>query len=205
MKNHIFIFVLGFLLINSSIKGQDSVNIGIGISLNPNLLFTNSETPYYSLTSPANFYLLINSSHFRLEPEVGFYSFSNRYAAEYGSDDYTSSILRIGIGLFYILPIESSFDIYFGPRFGFLLRSSTSRSYTGYYSSGEFKKTQTDFFMGICTGAEYFFSNHFSIGGEIQFNYLSLGNPEYTPQQGSSTNSTTVTFTNALMFFRWYF
>jgi hypothetical protein len=40
----------------------------------------------------------------------------------------------------------------------------------------EFNDSRDDYTYGITAGGEYFLSNHFSLGLDIQFNYFSLGN-----------------------------
>ena len=114
----------------------------------------------------------------------------------------TSTLFRLGIGLFRILPYDETFHAYIGSRIGILLSSSTS-SYTG---SSESSTSETDFFIGIAAGGEYLFSSHFSIGGEVQLNYVSFGEPSITPAPlTSSSQSQSIITNNALMFFRWYF
>jgi hypothetical protein len=111
-------------------------------------------------------------------------------------------MLRLGVGLFAVRPVDSSFNSYFGPRVGILSTSSTSSS-TG---SSESKTTETDFFVGFCLGGEYLLSPHFSMGGEAQLNYISFGNPDRTSGSAtSSTRSQSLFTNNAVMFFRWYF
>ncbi len=36
-------------------------------------------------------------------------------------------------------------------------------------------KSKTDFFIGPAIGGEYMFNKHFSLGGEINLNYISIG------------------------------
>jgi hypothetical protein len=71
----------------------------------------------------------------------------------------------LGDGVFYRLPTTASLTAYVGLRFVLLFRSK----------SGEFYESQedasaTDVSIGAALGREYFFSSHFSIGGEFQIN-----------------------------------
>jgi hypothetical protein len=60
-------------------------------------------------------------------------------------------------------------------------------------------------------GAEYIPLREISIGGEIDFNYVSFGNPDIsrTPPPTGTQSTTTLTrslvSTGALLFIRWYF
>jgi hypothetical protein len=71
--------------------------------------------------------------------------------------------------------------------------------------------SETDFMISGIFGAEYFPLREFSIGGEIDFNYVSFGNPDYTqtpPPTGMQTTTTStrsLVSTGALLFIRWYF
>jgi hypothetical protein len=60
-------------------------------------------------------------------------------------------------------------------------------------------------------GAEYFPLAELSIGGEVDLNYVSFGNPDISqspPQPGTqptTTRTQTLVSTGALLFIRWYF
>ncbi|HVO72865.1 MAG TPA: hypothetical protein VMT35_02480 [Ignavibacteriaceae bacterium] len=202
MKNKIISFIWFLLIVCPNIKSQDTLTMGVGISLNPNFIFTNSENVYYSLTNPTSFYLIFNISNIRFEPEFGYYTYSNDYNYDRSSETQAYSTLRTGLRIFCEIIMESSFKLYAGPRLG-LIFTSSKFSYTG---AEEEKTTELDFISGICTGGEYLFSQHFSIGGEVQLNYIILGEPESShPGFSSSSRSASETGTNTEVFFRWYF
>ena len=195
---------LALICLVSFAVGQESQSkVGIGVSLNPAAMFTSgSSTTLYLPVGLTNIYIpIMASANLRIEPEAGIYSMSSETS---GPSSYKSSStsLRLGIGLFYVQPVESSFDFYVGPRLGILSSSSTSGS-TGV---PDLKITETDFFIGACVGGEYSFSRHFSIGGEAQLNYISFGNPDWSGTPTTvSTRSQSAFTNNALMFFRFYF
>ena len=74
---------------------------------------------------------------------------------------------------------------------------------------------ETDINIGIVLGAEYFSISHFSVGGEVSFNYTTFGNPNITntfsppqtpPPSIESTQTTQYSYhTDALFLMRWYF
>ncbi|RCK72652.1 MAG: hypothetical protein IGBAC_0463 [Ignavibacteriae bacterium] len=193
MNHKLLLCILGVVSCLSTASGQESqTKIGVGVSLNPTaLLSTSTSSTLFLPVGLTNIYIpIMVSANFRIEPEAGIYSLSSETSSGSSTRKSSLSILRLAIGLFYVLPAESSFNSYFGPRVGILSTSSTS-SFTG---STEAKTSETDFFIGFCVGGEYLFSPHFSAGGEAQLNYISFGNPD----RSVFTN-------NALMFFRWYF
>jgi hypothetical protein len=209
MKINLSLIILAILLEFSSASGQESkAKIGLGISINPTAIFYISSTAdFYAPVSIASIYIpIIIKPNFRIEPEAGIFSHSYKYTSGTDISDHTLTEFRIGIGLFYVHSIDTSFSAYCGPRAG-ILSTSESSSYTYSYSgSEEYTSKEIDFFIGLCVGGEYLFSRHFSSGGEVQLNYIKYGNPERTPSTITSTNFTRSIFTNnCLVFVRWYF
>lgn len=203
MKTKLSILVLATLVGISLASGQETKGkIGIGVSLNPIAILGSGSTSIFLLpVGLSNIYIPIMAGpSFRIEPEAGIFTISTETTLGSSSEKSSTTLLRLGIGLFYVHSSESSFNSYFGPRIGILSTSETS-STTG---NSETKTSETDFFIGFCIGSEYLFSPHFSIGAEAQLNYISFGNPEYTPSQSSERTMNCFT-NNALIFFRWYF
>jgi hypothetical protein len=205
MKQTFLVSILGLICCLSFALGQESqTKVGIGVSLNPTALFSSgSSSTLFLPVGLTNIYIpIMASANFRIEPEAGIYSESSENTSGSFSSKSSSTILRLGVGLFYVRSSETSFSSYVGPRLGILSTSSTSSS-TG---SSESKTSETNFFIGLCVGGEHSFSSHFSIGGEAQLNYISFGNPDRTPASTTpSTRSQSVFTNNALMFFRFYF
>jgi hypothetical protein len=205
MKTKLVLYILTAVCCLSLAVSQESHTIiGVGVSLNPTALFsTSTSSTLFLPVGFTNIYIpIMVSANFRIEPEAGIYSLSSENTSGSFTSKSTSTMLRLGVGLLYVFSSESSFSSYVGPRLGILSNSSTSSS-TG---SSELKTSETDFFIGLCVGGEHSFSAHFSIGGEVQMNYISFGEPDRTPAQPTTSTRTQSAFTNnALMFFRWYF
>jgi hypothetical protein len=131
------------------------------------------------------------SSNFRIEPEIGYYRYS-------GSDEdweESYSILSIGCGIFSVTQ-KGKVDIYYGLRLG--LRS-TSYSYRYTWDGVDsVDESKTDFYIGPAIGGEYFFTKHLTLGGEIQLNYIFIG------QWDDGEGSESVIRTKPLIFVRWY-
>ena len=189
-----------------SVKAQDDpVRIGFGVG------FGREFTSVYVygvfeelavLTLPVEFADLsvtIRSKNFLFEPTFGYYSTTSSYT--YSSSDNREEIntsnLRLGTVLAYVNTNES-LNYYFGIDLGVVLTSHSSES--NYFGSTESTdKSKTDFFIGPAIGGEYMFSNNFSLGGEIQVNYISFGN-----FNDDSDFSTSAISTRGKIIIRWY-
>ena len=70
---------------------------------------------------------------------------------------------------------NESLNYYFGIDIGvFLISESSETNDNGNTETND--RSKTDFFFGPAIGGEYMISNNFSLGGEIQVNYISHGN-----------------------------
>jgi hypothetical protein len=204
MKHRILLCSLQTLLCLSMVFAQETrPRIGLGVSLNPTALLALSSTLVsFVPVGLSNIFVPIElSKEFRIEPEFGILTTSDEHPGGTAQVKSSSSLIRLGIGVLRVFPVDDSYNLYVGPRLGLLLTSSTSQS-------GSFPETgqsETDFYVGLVTGGEHMFSSHFSMGGEVQLNYVSFGTPTYTPSSPTGTQSRSMFTNNALMFFRWYF
>jgi hypothetical protein len=179
--------------------------IGIGVSLNPTaLLSTSSSSIMFLPVGFTNIHVPFDvGKNFRVEPEAGIFTYSYETTAGGSTSSSSTSIIRIGSGFFYQMPVDETFNTYVGPRVGLLFSTETSKSSS---SSTEYKTSETDFSVGLALGGEYLISPHFSLGGEVQLNYVSFGEPSVTPSSSTNATVTRSLFTNnALVFFRWYY
>jgi opacity protein-like surface antigen len=173
----------------------ESVKFGIGVTFNPSVVVgDNFEGPFLPVGLGDIYFPIIVTPQIKLEPQFGLFRFHSESANVDGRAEQTSTVLRVGAGLFYVLRPRASVRVYLGPRVVFV-RTSTSLQF-GTFDEDD---SRTDFGLGPALGGEYLFSSHFSLGGEFQFNYLSLGAPE-----DSNIDQNVIT-TNGLIFLRWYF
>ena len=195
------------LCLSTAFSQEEKGRLGLGVSLNPTALFSGSTTSTVFLpVGLTDIYLTLdNGKGFRLEPEFGIYSTSSESStgAPYASSSSSSaSLIRIGTGVFGMFLRDSSFNAYAGPRVGVLLTSQTSQSGT----SPETTTSESDIYVGFSLGGEYYLSPHFSLGGEVQLNYIKFGEPKRDPASTTLSTSTRSMYTNnAVMFFRWYY
>jgi len=181
---------------------DNNLQLGLGVSLS-------SELSMYSvygeigeqqiITQPinmANFSMIIKGSFFRFEPILGYFTTSSDYSGVGYSSERSNSNVRLGAVIaFNNDPIESV-DFYYGVDFGFIL-SSYSR--TSSISNESTDDSKTDFFIGPAVGGEYMFNRHFSLGGEINLNYISFGQYD----SGNGTSEWAIS-TRGVIYLRWY-
>ncbi len=208
----VFFSLISVVLLSEAPAQQLTTRVGFGVSLNPVALVNlSSASALFLPVGLTDIYIPIQiGNNFRLEPDAGYLSMSTEtkypqttYSPAYSSNS-SNSMTRIGLGAFYVMPVDTSFRSYVGPRFGLLFTSSESSS--TYPGSTNTSSDETDFYLGLAAGGEYMLSTHFSVGCEVQFNYVNLGEPSVSPAQPtSSTQSGHMVTNNALMFLRWYF
>jgi len=181
---------------------DNDIQFGFGVSLS-------SEYSVYNFSSyledwnievlpvdMANFSIIIKGSFFRFEPSVGYFTMSSDYSGGGYTFERSSSNIRLGaVVAFNNDPIESV-DFYYGVDFGFIFSRS---SYNSSISNESTDKSKTDFFIGPAVGGEYMFNKHFSLGGEINLNYISIG--DYDSEGESSGWAVS---TRGQIFIRWY-
>lgn len=194
-----FIFIIIFLCISGISLGQEATKtetkIGIGIAIiDMEKLFEVSMGTgmgmFATITVP------ITSPGFRIEPEIGYFSFSQDFTSGGTNVEQSLSSFRIGVG---ILPqrMYGDFTLYYGGRVGYISQKQTSE-----VGSNKEEETTSGFFIAPTIGGEHNFSDHFSIGAEAQLVYGSLTNKEDDRDEDVDIS---LIDTRGLIFFRFYF
>jgi hypothetical protein len=227
--------LVAMLLLCSPLTAQDTLRyrLGAGISVEPALFGqtldyypTGSGSGYFITTpvfsvSPYYIYIPVTLTRkFRLEPRFGIYSFSTETSNSINPSQPSKNDIRltnIGLSAEYVIPAGEKFQFYVGPRASLNLITYTYTNYYYYetiaYNGGAVtvNDSETDFMISGIFGAEYFPLAELSIGGEVDLNYVSFGNPDISqspPQPGTqptTTRTQTLVSTGALLFIRWYF
>jgi hypothetical protein len=181
---------------------DNNVQFGLGVSLSSELSSLRVFSEFGEvqiLTQPlnlANFSMIIKGNFFRFEPSLGYFTISSDYSNDGYTYERSSSNIRLGAVLaFNNDPIESV-DFYYGIDFGVII---SSYSFTSNVSDQSTDDSKTDFFIGPAVGGEYMFNKHFSLGGEINLNYISIGHYDSEGESSSWAIST-----RGLIFLRWY-
>lgn len=194
MKRSIFILLLVTLLLASyQLQAQDRKSlIGIGISMGKEIISSNGSV-LTLFDFPSIYVPIIISSKFRLEPGIGFY----RYSGSGTNWEESTTILSLSFGIFAVTR-KDKVDIYYGVRNGLIC----TWDYDRYDWNGveRYERSKTDYYVGPAMGGEYFFSKHFSLGGEVQLNYVFIG--QWDGGDGGGTEGGIRTKT--LIFVRWY-
>ena len=195
-----FICIIIFLCISGISLGQEATKadtkIGIGIAIiDMEKLFEMNMAggigSYATITIP-----IITSPSFRIEPEVGYGSYSQEYTVMSINVEQSVSMWRIGVGIF-PQKMYGDFTLYYGGRIGYISQKQTEK-----VGSDKNEETNSGFFLAPAIGGEHNFSDHFSIGAEAQFVYGSLTNEE---DDRDVDIDISLFDTRGLIFFRFYF
>ena len=207
MRARLWLSLVAVLACSATANAQTDVKVGIGISINP-LAQTSSLGEDLTTTVPGGlfaFYVPINiGEKFKIEPELGYVRAKTKVSTTGSSTEQTLTQWRLAAGLFYMFPQKASLTPYIGPRVGIVKSSETQKFDTSRVIFVD-KVSQTDFFLGLALGGEYYFSSHFTLGGEFQFNYVSIGEHSEEDVPPSTITDGDLFSTNGLLFIRWYF
>lgn len=177
----LFIFVI-------NVKTQDDpMRLGFGVGFGQGYNFFGGEE-FSVITLPidfTDFSVVIRTKNFRFEPTFGYFSSSYKNTISQITYESSSSNLRLGTVLAYATAI-ASMNLYYGINTGVILSSEKNES----SGSSSTDRSKTDFFVGPAIGREYMFSENFSLGGEIEINYISIGNFDDDSDVSSSAVST---------------
>ena len=183
---------------------QDSETCyGIGVNFAKDFVYANVGEDFSIVSLPydfSNFSVIIRGEKYRVEPSCGYFRLSSSYSGPSSSSEYTSSNWRLGLSLA-SNSTTGSMHHYYGISVGFIF-SSISGEYSSEFFSDKEDDSKTDFFIGPVLGGEYNFSEYLSLGGEVQINYISLGQYDHDSDEDISVWAIT---TRAIIVLRWYF
>ncbi len=192
--NHLksFLCLSLLLLFSISLNAQDNrmrIGFGVGFSKEASVIIGDES----SLALPidlANFTFVVRGKSFRFEPNIGFFNLSATTTGYMGTEvDASLSNYRLGAVIAYANAI-ASMNLYYGINIGVILSSISVDSDS---------ESKTDFFVGPAIGGEYMFSDNFSLGGEIQINYIKIGNFD-----DDSDDSMSIISSRGMIILRWY-
>ena len=197
------------LLSASTLGAQDTAKtmFGLGITFNPGALLLPGESDALLTQSGFNNILVpIRMSKLTIEPEFGFNRTSVQREVQTGPATFTTirskvAFKRIGVGVLKHLARREGLEPYLAPRAGFIFASAEEPA----SATTTVKSSVTNFYFTGAGGGQYFFSPHFSLGGEAQLTYTKLGEPKVTgitaPASGQSGSTIT---TLGVITIRWY-
>ena len=208
-RQFLLAFPLALLLAAAPATAQDASypRVGVGISVSnasPSTSLLAGEATV-SLPTPSLLIPIDVSETLRIEPVLGYSRITTSREIDAPDDDLneettTLTSLRIGVGAFAKASRGNDTNLYFGGRVGY---NRVSRSIDD--DDEEESTNASGFFIGPTVGGSYFFSDFFSIGGEVEARYSNIGTSE--EEIGNFTVSedvTTITLRPSLVV-RFYF
>jgi hypothetical protein len=215
MKKYFALFiatalVLMFVTISTAQEKNESkttVKWGLGVSSS---IFSISSLNYYipPYQSTAISIPIYFSNQFKIEPFVDYGNYQNE--SKPGSiydekDEFKYHTITIGSGIFYSKEIIDT-RIHFGTNIGYV-NQYYYQNYEGGISSYSTEHKGNGILIAPSIGGEYFFSNHFSLGSEVRFEWSELDsdNSQIDSMIENKYKSSTNRFTTSgLVFVRFY-
>ena len=202
MKHNVILILLGFILA-ANLPAQDSskVKLGLGFTLVDFRDLGNTFFSYHYF-SPNFLVPVILFEKVRIEPSIGYY---NRFMKfEYPNEDHFYQLedknLHLGIGLFYLLK-QKKFAYYLGTYYTYIFSEEVNKD-----EDGDEPTKGDGFALGPAFGTEYFFNPHFSLGGEVRFQYLNIDRVEKNKDGEKTRDIFYHSFiTRAIIMLRFYF
>ena len=186
---------LSFIVLISTAFGQSKFGISIPLGGAINLFVGDG-----IVSLPVSFItprITLQSDARKIEIGIGFIRTNSK------SDDpdftFESNVtsLNLHVGVSKVTKFDDS-AIYIGGQIG-IIRNSSSSSFSSSFGSDSNEESFNHWFLGPILGGEHFFSEHASLGGEVQFNYIKIGQVENSNSSGSLIS------TNVVLLFRFYF
>ncbi len=216
MKKLIWVFMCIFMLFSlsnlvnaQSAAGMERMRIGLGVAIGKEILpidIYDSSIMLQTVDFPDIYVPIQVSPGLRIEPYIGYWRYSYTNKCPSYTSKYKYSIMNIGVGVF-LTTWCGPVDLYYGGRIG-MRKISQSSTYTN-ASTSESKYKQTNWAYGPAVGGEYFFTNNLSIGGEVQFNYIKVGDWERSDgdnnHEDECEESTSILATKVLLTVRWFY
>ena len=189
---------------------RPGLGVGVSLDLTPTSDFSLLGNLKFSARTVNLHFPISVGRTFRLEPMVGYAHESQKITVNGASIEASATVWRLGLGLLYQLRAHGDFQAYAGGRVGIRHRSQkASQSDPNNPPPQSVKASQSDKFIAAVFGGEFYFSPHFSLGGEAQLSYTDDGDikTSQTPPPGpgpTQTESGSQLETGGLIVVRWY-
>jgi hypothetical protein len=185
-------------------EGRQVTSVGVGAALGAEYVLT-GETWLAMMTVYVPIEL---GKYFRLEPDFGLGHLTEDSGTDY---EKSSTAIRFGIGAMYAWD-RGKVGLYAGMRFSLRIGVDKEQTTLVPFSSDSESETKevTHTSLGInlepCVGAHYFFSPHFSLGGELQLPIRFLNVYEaWDGEESEDAGMEVAVSTVVLMTLRWFF
>ena len=192
MRRSLLLALLAPLAFAPPLQAQDD---GFALGMGLRHLAVLSEDDLFDVLAPQVYFTIRGSESLMVEPSLGIFRFSNRYEDDFGSTDFTLTVLRLGLGFLFTSPAGGDGSLYWGPRIG-VGRVSESSSVSGPSSDTR----RTDFSLAGVAGGEFFVVPRLGLGGEVGLEYTRIGDDG----SGSGERTLSSFATIAELRLRWY-
>ena len=161
---------------------EEKIQFGVGVSYVP-FAVPGDIDGHFGTAGMTNFFIPMQfGPYIRFEPELGLFFKSYQEQLPDSSSTYMRTsdqqIVRAGFGVFYTRQPDKDFQFGIGARIGIM-----SSEYETHQNKAAIQDSDVHygvFYLGGSFSVEYFVSQHFSIGGELQFIHYSFGAPLVT-------------------------
>jgi hypothetical protein len=190
MKTIKYLLIFIVILLSNSLA-QDSGNDdksgtwGLGVTI-VDIYDYFSGTGYYATPLNPNIIIpIFFSSGLKIEPNFGFISYKNEIKNNSQTSNQTRTNIQrnvqFAVGIF-PYTTKGKFILYYGAHIGYIITSSENQWITK-FNDGTVDRNDdvikgNGYFFAPAIGGEYFFSDNFSIGGEVQLKYSSVKQKE---------------------------
>lgn len=185
---------LSFIVLISTALGQSKFGISIPFDGGFSVIEDDILGFPISFVAPR---ITIQSDARKIEFGIGFFRANSKNDFPDFAFESTFTSLNLHVGVSKVTKIDDS-AIYIGGQIG-VIRISSSSSSSFSFGSESNEESINHWFLGPILGGEHFFSEHVSLGGEAQFNYIKIGQDEDSNSSGSLIS------TNVVLLFRFYF
>lgn len=115
------------------------------------------------------------SKSLRIEPNVRYASSELSFSQDSDQEDtQEQDTLELGVGVFGIKQITDAAHVYYGGRIAYVDAQSTSTDVSSFGQLLRSESNQDGYIIGPTVGFEYLFGQHFSVGGEVSYQFLDL-------------------------------
>jgi hypothetical protein len=151
--------LLALLALAPAARAQEAqpgkARLGLGISYNPVDSLLRPREGF----SPVSVHVPIDLATLRIEPSLGILTLDTDNSGK-------SSVVDLGVGVFYLLKTSREFHVYAGPRLVLGFASAES--------AGGLKDSGVDVRLAAALGGEWFAAPNFSFGAEAQLGFQSI-------------------------------
>jgi len=180
-----------------------TVHAGIALGLEPFTLNSVSSLGGTVVLFPnVALYAPIDVASVRLEPSIGFATFSENSASAFSGQPISGHDWALGLGVFYKVVAAAPVGFYLGGRLGLAFLGVTTN---GLGPGSNTTVSETDFSFRLAGGGEFAVAQQFTVGAELQAGITWYGDPKFQPSGGTAPRGLTSWSTHGLVFLRYFF